>query len=113
MSCVCENPVGITFHGDDDETGVFLVQTIAKAGMILESHEHDHGHLSYLVSGEAEVTIDGDTQIMRGPIPIIVPKNTKHKVQAKTDIVWLCITNADDLLQKERAYASLKLLEGV
>lgn len=106
-------PVGITFHGDDEETGVFLVQTAAKAGMVLESHVHDHGHLSYLVSGEAEVTIEDQTQILTGPQPIIVPKNTKHKVQAKTDIVWLCITNSDDLLQKERAYASLKLLEGI
>lgn len=105
--------IGITFHGDDDETGVFLVQTVAKAGMLLESHVHDHGHLSYLVSGQAEVTIDGKTQFLTGPIPIIVPKNTTHKVQAKTDIVWLCITNSDDLLMKQQAYESLKLIEGV
>lgn len=112
MSCVCGKPIGITFHGDDEETGVFMVQTVANAGSVLESHVHDHGHLSYLAQGQALVTIDGVQRVYEGPVAIIVPKNTNHKVEAITDLVWLCITNADDLLQKQRAYASLKLIEG-
>ena len=113
MSCVCDKPEGITFHGDSEETGVFLVQTVARAGSVLESHVHDHGHLSYLVSGIAEVTIAGETSVHEGPKPLLVPKDTKHKVVAVTNVVWLCITNADDLLQKERAYASLELTKGL
>lgn len=114
MSCVCDKPVGITFHGGDEDAGnVFVVETRAKAGMVLESHQHEHGHLSVLVSGVADVTISGVTTRMTGFCMVSVPKDTKHKVEAVTDVIWLCLSSADDLLQKQRAHESLKLLEGL
>lgn len=105
-------PVGITFHGGDEDSGnVFVVETKANAGMVLESHVHDHGHLSVLVSGTADVTIDGKTERLTGYCMVSVPAGLNHKVEAITDVVWLCLSSADDLLQKHRAHESLKLLE--
>lgn len=112
MSCICDKPVGITFHGGDEDAGnVFVVETKAKAGMVLESHVHEHGHLSVLVSGTADVTIDSKTERLTGYCMVSVPAGLKHKVQAVTDVIWLCLSSADDLLQKQRAHESLKLLE--
>jgi hypothetical protein len=34
--------------------------------MVLESHKHEHSHLSVLVSGTADVTVDGKTERMTG-----------------------------------------------
>lgn len=46
------DPLGIQFHGGDEESGhVFAVETVAQAGYLLESHKHEHSHMSVLVSG--------------------------------------------------------------
>ena len=103
-------PLGISFHGGDEESGnVFAVETKAQAGYLLESHKHEHSHMSILVSGEADVTVDGVTERMTGYRLITIPKNTQHKVVAVTDIVWLCLW-ADSLAPKELAEESLKLI---
>jgi quercetin dioxygenase-like cupin family protein len=101
----------IQFHGGDKESGnVFAVETIAEAGYVLESHEHTHSHMSVLVSGTADVTIAGVTERITGYKMVCVPANTVHKVQAVTDIIWLCLW-ADDLAPKQAAYDSLRLVK--
>ena len=97
--------MSIRFHEDG---GVFVVETIAKAGYLLKSHEHKHAHLSVLVSGTAEVTVDGKTERMTGYRMLSIPAHTRHTVMAVTDIVWLCLW-ADDLAPREEAHDSLKL----
>lgn len=100
---------GIKFHGGDAESGdVFIVETVAQAGMLLESHQHEHSHSSVLVSGTADVTIDGKTERMSGYRMVSIPANTVHKVQAVSDIVWLCLW-ADSVAPKEQAMESLRL----
>ncbi len=100
----------ILFHGGDEKSGnVFAVETIAPAGYMLESHQHEHSHLSCLVSGTADVTVDGVTERMTGRRFVNIPANTKHSVQAVTDVVWLCLW-ADDVAPKELARDSLKLV---
>lgn len=99
----------IQFHGGDDAGDVFVVETIAPAGMTLESHKHAHSHMSVLVSGTADVTIDGKTQRMCGYRMVSIPAETVHKVEAVTDIVWLCLW-ADSVAPKEQAMESLKLV---
>lgn len=102
----------IQFHGGDAESGnVFAVQTRAEAGHLLESHVHAHSHMSVLVSGEADVTIDGKTERMAGYRLLTVPANTHHSVRAVTDVVWLCLW-ADHLAPKALAEESLKLVPG-
>lgn len=102
--------IGIQFHGGDDESGnVFAVETTAPAGQVLESHEHEHSHLSVLASGVADVTIDGMQSRHTGPCVLTIPKNTQHKVQAVTDVAWYCLW-ADHLAPKEQAEQSLRLV---
>ena len=102
------NPV-INFHGGDDSSGnVFAVETFAPAGMMLESHVHEHSHLSVLAFGTALVTIDGSPMEITGPCVVTVPARTSHSVQAVTDIAWYCLW-AGDLAPREQAEQSLKL----
>lgn len=104
--------IEITFHGGDSESGnVFAVRTDAEAGYELESHQHEHSHLSILAEGVADVTVDGVTTRMTGPTQVTIPANTKHKVQAVTNVVWFCLW-ADHLAPKEQAQDSLKLIKG-
>jgi quercetin dioxygenase-like cupin family protein len=105
--------IGLNFFGGDEHSGnVFAVETKAEAGMLLESHKHEHSHMSVLVSGTAEVTIDGKTILYSGYNLLTIPKDTQHKVVAVTDIVWLCLW-ADSLAPKEQAIESLNLVEQV
>lgn len=100
----------IQFFGGDDQSGnVFVVETKAEAGYVLESHKHEHSHTSVLVSGTADVTVDGITTRMTGYKLITIPKDTVHKVQAVTDVVWLCLWSGD-LAPRELAEESLKLI---
>jgi quercetin dioxygenase-like cupin family protein len=102
--------MNIEFHGGDEQSGnVFAVETRAEAGYMLESHVHEHSHMSVLVSGTADVTIDGKTERMTGYRLLTIPANTKHSVQAVTDVIWLCLW-ADDLAPKCQAQESLKLV---
>ena len=103
--------LGIQFFGGDDDSGnVFVVETVAKAGQLLESHIHEHAHTSVLVSGTARVTIAGVEELMTGYRIVTIPKNTMHKVEAVTPIVWLCLW-AGDLAPRELAEDSLKLVD--
>lgn len=102
--------LGIQFFGGDDEAGnVFVVETKAEAGRLLESHVHEHAHTSVLVSGTAKVTIGGLEELMTGYRIVTIPKNTMHSVEAVTPIVWLCLW-AGDLAPRELAEDSLKLV---
>ena len=102
--------LGLSFHGGDPESGdVFVVETKARQGMTLQSHKHRHGHLSVLVSGVADVTIDGVTERMTGYRLVTIPDNTMHVVTAITDVIWLCLW-AGDLVSHDEAQESLKLV---
>lgn len=101
---------GIKFYGGDIESGdVFMVETSAIAGTVLGQHSHDHAHLSYLVSGSAVMSVDGQSVALDGPCPFIVAAGKIHSVTAVTDIVWLCLWDAKLGMQDE-AQASLKLV---
>lgn len=101
--------IGIRFHGGDDDSGnVFAVETTAQAGQILESHKHEHSHMSVLAAGVADVTIDGERRRVVGPCVLTVPKDTQHQVEAVTDVSWYCLW-ADHLAPKEQAEQSLRL----
>lgn len=104
--------LGLQFFGGDPESGnVFIVETKAPAGMLLESHVHAHAHTSVLVSGTAEVEVDGVVTQETGYKLITIPANTQHRVQAVTDVIWLCLWSADTA-PIEQAKESLKLVNG-
>jgi quercetin dioxygenase-like cupin family protein len=102
--------MNIQFFGGDEDTGnVFAVETVAEKGYLLQSHKHEHSHMSVLVSGTADVTVDGVTTRMTGYKLITIPKDTTHRVEAITDIVWLCLWSGD-IAPRELARESLKLI---
>lgn len=102
----------IKFHGGDEESGnVFAVETIAEENTILESHKHEHAHMSVLVSGVADVTIDGVTERMEGYRMVFIPANTIHCVKSVTPIIWLCLWSSN-YANLEQAQGLLKLVKG-
>ena len=101
----------LQFFGGDEESGkVFVVETKIDAGFIIGSHKHRHAHTSILVSGTADVTIDGVTSRMTGYKLVTIPKDTEHNVLAITDVIWLCLW-ADDQVSNEEAKEALELVK--
>ncbi|URA07046.1 short tail fiber adhesin [Xanthomonas phage Elanor] len=99
----------ISYRGGDEASGnVVVVETIAPAGWELQSHRHKHAHTSVLVSGTADITIEGVTKRMTGYQLVTVPANSVHHVSAVTPIVWLCLW-AGELAPREEIEGSLKL----
>lgn len=101
----------VRFHGgDQDNGGVFAVETRIPPGLCLEAHRHTHGHMSVLAQGVADVTIGDVTQRLIGPCVVSVPANTQHAVVSVTDIVWYCLW-ADELIDKDLAARSVQVVE--
>ncbi|PNG53174.1 MULTISPECIES: cupin domain-containing protein [unclassified Variovorax] len=77
--------------------GAYVKETEIPAGAALAQHAHDHDHLSYLVSGEVRLEVEGHASPMwlRGPCAIEVKAGRTHAVHAVTDAVWLCIWATD------------------
>jgi quercetin dioxygenase-like cupin family protein len=101
----------IHFHGGDAEHGdVFMVETHAPAGHVLEQHAHDKAHMSYLVRGEALVEVDGISTKYTGPCVLAIAAHKVHAVHALTGITWLCLWATDEKIQQQ-AKDSLKLVK--
>lgn len=103
--------MNLQFFGGDEESGsVFIVETKIDAGMFINSHKHKHAHSSVLVSGTANVTIDGVTTQMTGYKLVTIPKDTVHTVEAITDVIWLCLWAENEISNKE-AKEALELIK--
>ena len=74
---------------------VYIKETRINAGQILVQHKHAYDHLSYLVSGQASVEVDGSKRIVQGPAAMTIEAGKHHGVTALTDCVWLCIHSTD------------------
>ena len=84
--------------------GVYAREQTLEAGHEVEKHVHDYDHLSYLGSGRALVEIEGEMRVLDGPCMLEVKAGKKHRIQALTDITWLCIhaeSVADPEIKKE------------
>jgi quercetin dioxygenase-like cupin family protein len=56
-----------------------------RAGSTIHEHFHPEEEVYELIEGELEVTIEGETQILRPGLVAIVPPNCRHSVRALTD----------------------------
>lgn len=102
--------IDVSFFGGDEESGgVFVVQTKCSAGKKLGQHAHEHGHLSYLVSGTAIVDVDGKSEALIAPCSYVIEAGKVHEVTAVTDIVWLCLWDSKNGVI-EKAKESMELL---
>lgn len=57
-----------------------------KAGSILPEHSHVHEQVAaQVIAGEFELTLEGETQLMRAGDIAVIPSNVKHSGRAITD----------------------------
>ena len=54
-------------------------------GAVLPEHSHIHEQTSQVMEGELEMTIEGETTILKPGMIAIIPSNAKHSVKALTN----------------------------
>lgn len=59
-----------------------------KAGAVLPEHHHVQEQVGTVIAGKFELTIDGETQILRPGSVAIIPSNAVHSGRALTDC-WI------------------------
>ncbi len=56
-----------------------------KAGSPLPEHSHSNEQVANMIEGEFELTVDGETQVLKSNSVVIIPPNAKHSGKAMTD----------------------------
>lgn len=71
----------------------------------LQYHEKKHESM-YLINGEAEITLDGETRQFRPGEAIVIPPPTQHRLAAVTDIdvIEVSTPELDDVVRLEDRY---------
>ena len=54
-------------------------------GATLPEHSHIHEQITYIVDGELEMIINGQTTILQAGMSAIIPSNIKHSAKAITN----------------------------
>ena len=74
------------FHGKfAHSANMSFVMWDIEAGAILPEHSHPHEQVVHVLEGSLEVTIDGETRVLRGGMVGIIPPNAVHSGRALTD----------------------------
>jgi quercetin dioxygenase-like cupin family protein len=59
---------------------LMLVEHTLEKGSVLPEHKHPHEQLVYLLSGEIQIDIQGESLIMTDGDSLAIPPNISHKV---------------------------------
>lgn len=92
-----------------------LLDEIWKPGFYAPPHFHKrHAEMFYVISGEVEWTIAGETKMMRGGDLVLIPPNTVHSVRQKGpgDLHMIMVQNPggyEDRYAVERKYTREQL----
>lgn len=62
-------------------------------GAILPEHAHIHEQITSLIEGELEMTINGETKVMKAGHVATIPSNTPHSAVAITDCKVIDVFN--------------------
>ncbi|MBV6647361.1 MAG: cupin domain-containing protein [Cyclobacteriaceae bacterium] len=54
-------------------------------GSVLPEHSHHHEQSTNVISGQLEMTIDGQTQVVDSSIPVTIPSHVPHSGKALSD----------------------------
>lgn len=73
--------------GFDDK--IMLVKVDFKEGAVGELHEHHHSQVTYVESGEFEMTIGAEVKILKGGDSFYIPPHTMHGCVCKKDGVLI------------------------
>jgi quercetin dioxygenase-like cupin family protein len=52
-----------------------------EAGSVLPTHQHHHEQISYILEGELEFDLEGETQMVRAGDIVVIPSNMAHTVK--------------------------------
>ncbi|MES2645712.1 MAG: cupin domain-containing protein [Bacteroidota bacterium] len=64
-----------------------------KAGSSFPLHQHIHHQCAFVLEGEFEMTINGETQTLKPGLFVVIPSNITHSGRAITDCKLLDIFN--------------------
>jgi quercetin dioxygenase-like cupin family protein len=56
-----------------------------KKGSVLPEHHHVHEQITFILEGELEMTIGGETNLLRAGTVHVIPSDVPHSAVAKTD----------------------------
>jgi len=79
----------------------FVKEMTIPAGHVAIKHTHTYSHVSYLVKGQAWVTVDDKTTLYSAPTGLIIEKGKEHAIEALDDVIWLCIHGEDPCLYSQ------------
>ncbi|MEY3423164.1 MAG: hypothetical protein RIR48_3494 [Bacteroidota bacterium] len=64
-----------------------------KAGSVLPEHQHVHEQISNVLSGEFEMSINGEMKVLAPGQVAVIPSNVPHSGRAITDCVIMDVFN--------------------
>ena len=69
-------------------------------GAVLPLHHHMHEQLTNLIEGEFEMTVGGETKVLKSGDVAVIPSNVEHEGVAKTacQIIDVFSPRRDDLM---------------
>jgi len=70
-------------HGDNLTFGYVVL----KAGTVVPEHHHIHEQITYILEGELDMTIDGESCPLKTGMYHVIPSNTPHSAIANVDCV--------------------------
>jgi len=78
--------------------GLYAKLSHIPAGRHLTQHVHTYDHASHLVSGIADVSMDGGETWANyiAPATLLIKAGIAHEVIAVTDIRWFCVHVTDE-----------------
>jgi quercetin dioxygenase-like cupin family protein len=78
---IIEGISGKYIHGDQTTLGVVEV----KKGSLLPLHHHHNEQITYMLEGELEMTIGGETMTLKPGNFHVIPSNVPHSAVAHMD----------------------------
>jgi quercetin dioxygenase-like cupin family protein len=68
----------------------------SRAGALLGQHQHDHDHLSCLVSGRVRLYVDGIPRVLEGYQTLTLEAGRMHAVESLGPAIWQCVWATED-----------------
>ena len=69
-------------HGDKSTMTVWNIT----AGSVMETHQHPHEQITYILEGELEMRIGNDDYLFTAGATHVISSNTPHSARAITDV---------------------------
>lgn len=74
------------YHARTIHTGTMsFVYWTVEAGHRMPEHSHRHEQVAHVLAGEFELTVNGETKILKPGIVAVIPPHARHGGRALTD----------------------------